>query len=127
MAFKTTQFVAPEQVNPYIEDVATFATENDGNAEAAFEIDVPAKDQGKTELFVRKAAHAVGKTARLRKVDKSGRTVVGQTEKGRDIVEGTVVLTYTLTEQHKAGKGRKPADQEAPAVEVEVASPKASK
>jgi hypothetical protein len=117
MGFKVTKFVAPEPVNPYLEDVAAFAKENADNPEAAIEVDVPAKDQGKTELQIRKAANAVGKTARLRKVDTSQKRVTGQTEKGRDIVEGVVILTYTLTEKHKGGKGRKPAAEtaEAPA------------
>lgn len=112
MGFQVTEFVAPEEVNPYIEDVATFAKENEGKLTAAFTIDVPAQKQSKHELWVRKAANAVNKTARLRKVDKSGVTITGQTEKGRDIREGVVLLTYTLTEKHKEGKGRKPTPAE---------------
>lgn len=108
MGFKTAgKFEAAEEVNPYLEDVAAFAKENDGDLTASFEIDAPANKQSRHELWVRKAANAAGKTARLRKVNKSGVTITGQTEKGRDIVDGTVILTYTLTEKHKDGKGRK--------------------
>lgn len=108
MGFKVTEYIAPEAVNPYLDDVAEFAKANEGNDTAAFEIDVPAKDQMKTELAVRKAANAVNKTARLRKVDASNKKVVGQTDKGKDILEGVVVLTFTLSEKHKGGRGRKP-------------------
>lgn len=107
MGFQTAgDFKAPELVNPYIEDVAAFATANAENPAASFVIDAPAKEQSRHEGFVRKAANLAGKTARLRKVDDSGVTVVGKTEKGREIREGVVLLTYTLSEQHKAGQGR---------------------
>jgi tRNA(Ile2) C34 agmatinyltransferase TiaS len=66
-----------------------------------------ANQQAKHETWVRKAAHLVDRTARLRKVDNSGVTITGQTEKGRDIKSGTVILTYTLTAKHKEGKGIK--------------------
>lgn len=110
MGFTVTEYVAPEAVNPYLENVAEFAKANEGNDKAAFAIDVPAKDQAKTELAVRKAANAVNKTARLRKVDTSKRQITGQTDKGKDILEGVVVLTFTLSEKHKGGRGRKPAN-----------------
>lgn len=119
MGFKAAgTYEAPETVNPYIDDIAGFAEQNADNPNAQFEIDVPAKEQSRHEGFIRKAANLAGKTARLRKVDDSGVTVVGKTEKGREIKEGTVILTYTLSEQHKAGQGRKPAEaaEEAPKV-----------
>ena len=107
MGFQKVDFVVAEEVNPYIEDVAAFAKENGEDYTPAFAVDVPANQQAKHETWVRKAAHLVDRTARLRKVDNSGVTITGQTEKGRDIKSGTVVLTYTLTAKHKEGKGVK--------------------
>jgi len=107
MGFQKVDFVVAEEVNPYINDVAEFAAENGEDYSPAFAVDVPANQQAKHETWVRKAAHLVDRTARLRKVDNSGVTITGQTEKGRDIKSGTVILTYTLTAKHKEGKGVK--------------------
>jgi Cu/Ag efflux protein CusF len=107
MGFQKVDFVVAEEVNPYINDVAEFAAENGEDYSPAFAVDVPANQQAKHETWVRKAAHLVDRTARLRKVDNSAVKIEGQTEKGRDIKSGTVVLTYTLTAKHKEGKGVK--------------------
>ena len=107
MGFQKVDFVVTEEVNPYINDVAEFAAENGEDYTPAFAIDVPANQQSKHETWVRKAANLADRTARLRKVDNSGVTITGQTEKGRDIKSGTVILTYTLTAKHKEGKGVK--------------------
>lgn len=123
MGFQITTFVAPEAVNPYLDDVAAFAKDNADKADAAFTIDVPAKDQTRHELWVRKAANAVDKTARLRKADRKEVKVAGQTDKGKDILEGTVYLTYTLREKDKGGKGRKPKEVVETDAEVEATVP----
>ena len=107
MGFQKVEFTVPEAVNPYINDVAELAAEQPAEANAAFAIDVPAKEQAKHELWVRTAARKADRTARLRKVDSSAVVIEGQTEKGREIRSGTVVLTYTLGVMHKEGKGRK--------------------
>ena len=119
MGFQKVEFTVPEIVNPYISDVADFAKENGEDFSAAFAIDVPANEQSKHETWVRKAANLADRTARLRKVDNSGVTITGQTEKGRDVRTGTVILTYTLTAKHKEGKGKKGG---AAAVEAEAAT-----
>jgi hypothetical protein len=107
MGFQKVEFTVPEAVNPYINDVAELAAESPAEANAAFAIDVPAKEQSKHEQWVRVAARKANRTARLRKVDSSAVVIEGQTEKGRDIKSGTVVLTYTLGVMHAEGKGRK--------------------
>lgn len=108
MGFKTSgAYVSPKAANPYMEDVAEFAKANADKPDESFTIDVPAIEQSRHELWVRDAAHAVGKTARRRKVDKSKVTVNGQTESGRDILTGTVFITYTLRVKDKEGKGRR--------------------
>jgi hypothetical protein len=126
MGFQKVEFHIPEQVNPYLEDIASLADESPAEDNTAFAIDVPAKEQSKHEQWVRVAARRANRTARLRKIDSSGVVIEGQTEKGRDIKSGTVVLTYTLGVMHKDGKGRK-GGAEAAEASAEAVTPKGPK
>ena len=99
-----TEFVEPEKVNPYTDDVAKLAEQNNENA--ALVVTVDANQRLKHQLLIQKAANAIGKTARLRITDDSGAKITGKTEKGKPIYEGVIKMTFTLTGKHKVRRGK---------------------
>lgn len=108
-----TTFEAPTVENPYIDAIAEVAKSADPNA--AFKLEIDAKDFYKERNFVAKAAHAANKTARLVLKDESNVKIVpakGDDEK--PTVTGTMVLTYRLTEKHKPRRGASAESAEAP-------------
>lgn len=101
------EFVAPEKVNPYKETLVAFAKAADENPNASWTVELDAAKEVTERNLIAEAANAIGKTARLRSRDDSNRTVVGQREKsGNAVYGGTTVLTFTLSPQHKARKGK---------------------
>lgn len=110
-AFST--FVAPEKENPYIATFEEFAKVSEKNPETAWTVELPANKETSERMLIAAAAHNVNKTARLRKRDDSKRTVVGNKEKsGNPVYQGSVTLTFTLSEKHKPRRG---SDVAAPA------------
>lgn len=99
------EYVEPEKINPYTENVRQLAELDNENASMTITVDA---NKAKNEQFkVQKAANELGKTARLRNTDDSNATQVGKSEKGKPVYEGTVRLTFTLTSKHKARRGSK--------------------
>ena len=90
MSIEFTTFTAPEKVNPYADTVAKLAEMNDENA--AVVITVPTSDAAKHILQFQRAANAIGKTARKRLTEK---------------VKNDTRVTFTLTERHKARRGKR--------------------
>lgn len=100
-------YVAPEKTNKYVDTFAEFARVAQDNPDASWTVEINAADETKERLLIAEAAHKVNKTARLRTRDDSARTVVGQKEKsGNPIYQGTVKLTFTLSEKHKPRRGK---------------------
>jgi len=96
-------FTPEVKENPYGEAIKSLAEQNDPNAAITLRVDV--NEASREQNLVQKAANAVGKTARLRHKDESKVTTKGE---GDDAVKsGTVALTFTLTEKHKARRGAK--------------------
>lgn len=116
--FAIGAFVAPEKENTWVEDVheLALATDADPNASATFSVSV--KDESRTLLDIREAAKGLNKTVRVRVRNDDAVTKVGVKENGKAILEGDVILTITLTEKYKDGRGRpkasaKPVESEA--------------
>jgi hypothetical protein len=103
---------APEKANPYTDIVKQLA---DAGEDASVTITVDAKEAANRQLQFQKAANAIDKTARLRHTDASGSAVIGQTAKGRDIREGVIKFTFTLSQKHSQRRGK--GTDEAPAAE----------
>lgn len=95
-------FETPEEVNPYI-DVIPQMIEQGENASVT--LTVPATEATRTRTQFSKAAHAHDKTARLRLTDDSDAVYETNENGRRKAVGGTVKLTFTLTERHKARRG----------------------
>jgi len=97
-------YVAPaEEANPYLDTIDQLIA---AGPESAIEVVVDAKHASAEQLKVQKAANAKGHTARLRERDDSKVAVEGQNDKGKDILSGTVVLTFQLTDKHKPRRGK---------------------
>lgn len=93
MAGTIVDFVAPQKVNPYTEDVQNLIDAGEGKA---LKLTVPVADFAKTKLKFAKAANALDKTARVQDVDDS-KVIVDKDDKE----VGDVTITFTLTEKHK--------------------------
>lgn len=116
--FEFVTWESPAKANPYTDLVQKLADRNDESAGVTITVD--AKEAANRQLLFQKAANAIGKTARLRHTDTSGSRVTGQTAKGRDIREGVVKLTFTLTEKHAQRRGKDEAPEAAPAAVAEA-------
>jgi hypothetical protein len=88
-------FEEPVKVNPYAADVQALIEAGEGKAG---EVITKAGEENKARVLFAKAANEAGKTARLR-----------VSEPGKD--KGTTRLVFTLTEKHKARRGKAEADQ----------------
>lgn len=100
-------FVEPEKVNPY-NDVIPALIEQGENASVTITVD--AKKAGRERLAFGKAANEHGKTARLRLTDDS-KAEYGENDKGKRVATGgTVSMTFTLTDRHKARRGSDSAE-----------------
>lgn len=121
--FRIGKFVAPEKTNLWAEDVKELADVTAQDAEASATFSVSVKDEGKTIRDIRDAAKVLNKTVRIRVRNDDAVKKIGTKENGKAVYEGDVVLTISLTDLHKGGRGRKPgngnstpAEAEAPAV-----------
>jgi hypothetical protein len=124
--FSIGKFVAPEKTNLWAEDVKELADATAQDAEASATFTVSVKEEGKTIRDIRDAAKGLNKTVRIRVRNDDAVRKIGTKENGKSVFEGDVVLTISLTDLHKGGRGRKPgngngkpAEAEAPA-EVEA-------
>lgn len=115
--FSIGTFVKPEAENEWVEDVTELAeaTAQDANAAATFVINV--KEEGKTLRAIREAAKTLDKTVRIRHRDDSNVAREGVKENGKPIFGGEVIITISLTDKYKDGRGRKPASESADAPE----------
>lgn len=100
-------FVAPEKSNKYEETFKEFARVAKDDPNASWTVEVNAADESKERLAIAQAANKVGHTARLRSRDDSKRTQVGTKEKsGNPVYQGSVTLTFTLSDKHKTRRGK---------------------
>lgn len=105
-------FVEPEKSNKYDETMAAFAKAVETNPDASWTVEVDASKETVERNLIAKAANNVGHTARLRHADYSKRTQVGTREKsGNPVYQGISVLTFTLTDKHKARRGNAANDK----------------
>ena len=109
MATKTIgtfgKFIEAEKVNPYIETMEAFKIAADKEPETSWTVEMDASRETAERVLIAAAANAVDRTARLRSRDDSKREKVGEREKsGNAIYDGTVILTFTLSEKHKPRK-----------------------
>jgi hypothetical protein len=106
-----------EKANPYTDIVKQLAEApaDENGDDPSVTIKVNAKEAANRQLLFQKAANAIGKTARLRHTDASGSAVIGQTAKGRDIREGVIKFTFTLSQKHSQRRGK--GENETPAAE----------
>lgn len=110
MAGTIVDFVAPEKVNPFTEDVKALIEAGEGKA---LKLTVPVADFAKTKLKFAKAANAENKTARVQEVNDENVIV---DKDGNEV--GDVTITFTLTEKHKP-RTRKDKRQDAAEAESE--------
>ena len=96
-------FTTEERVNPYAETVTKLSELNDPNASVTLTVDYD--DKVKEQFKFQRAANAIGKTARLRKIDDSAVEEIGVDEDGHSVFAGVVRLTFTLTKMHKGRRG----------------------
>jgi hypothetical protein len=90
MAMKIVEYVAPEKVNPYAEDVAALIKQTETKPNAAGSWTVPIDDEGKTKYKIAKAANDQGRTASF--------------VSAIDSADGkTVTITFRIKEKHKSG------------------------
>lgn len=105
-------FVEPEKSNKYDETMAAFAEAIKTNPDASWTVEVDSAKETVERNLIAKAANKVGHTARLRHADYSRRTQVGTREKsGNPVYQGVSVLTFTLTDKHKARRGKDAEEQ----------------
>lgn len=115
-------YVAPNKDNPYEATFVAFNEATKTNPDASWTVTIDAAKEIVERNLIAQAAHKVNKTARLRARDDSKRQVVGQKEKsGNPVYSGEVTLTFTLTDKHKARRGKGDPDNN---VVVEDAKPK---
>jgi hypothetical protein len=94
-------FTPEEKVNPYTDTFIEFAAAAETNPDAAWTVTLDAAKETPERVLIAEAAHAVNRTARLRKRDDSKREQVGERKSGNPIYKGKVTLTFTLSEKHK--------------------------
>jgi hypothetical protein len=105
-------FVEPEKSNKYDETMAAFADAVKTNPDASWTVEVDASKETVERNLIAKAANKVDHTARLRHADYSKRTQVGSREKsGNPVYQGVSILTFTLTDKHKARRTKADEDQ----------------
>ena len=98
-------FEPAEKINPYAATFVEFAKAAEKNPNIAWTVELDAARETAERVLIAAAANAVDRTARLRDRDDSKRVQVGTREKsGNAIYDGTVILTFTLSEKHKPRK-----------------------
>ena len=98
-------FAPEEKTNPYAATFVEFAKAAEKNPDIAWTVELDAARETAERVLIAAAANAVDRTARLRSRDDSKREKVGEREKsGNAIYDGTVILTFTLSEKHKPRK-----------------------
>lgn len=98
-------FVQEESVNPWIDTVNKLAAIEDDNAAVTITVDV--NDASKETFKFQRAANKIGKTARIRKTDRSGVKAGKPDADGNATETGNVKITLSLTKMHKARRGGK--------------------
>ncbi len=104
-------FVPEAKENTYTVTIEAFAKASEKNADASWTVTIDAAKETVERNAIAEAANAIGKTARLRSRDDSGRTVVGQRKSGNPVYSGQTKLTFTLAPMHQ--KRRKSETSEA--------------
>lgn len=120
--FSIGKFVAPAKTNLWEEDVKELADATAQDAEASATFTVSVKEEGKTVRDIREAARALNKTVRIRVRNDDGVKKIGTKENGKAVYEGDVVLTISLTDLHKGGRGRKPGNGNGKTAEAEASA-----
>lgn len=94
-----------EKVNPYTDIVAKHIAAAEKNPNASYTLTVDVNDAQKEQFKYQKAANLAGKTAKLRMTDTSKVTEKPNAD-GEIERSGKVSLVFTITNRHKARRGK---------------------
>jgi hypothetical protein len=118
--FSIGKFVAPEKTNLWVDDVQELADATAQDAEASATFTISVKDEGKTVRDIRAAAKNLNKTVKIRVRNDDAVKKIGTKENGKAVFEGDVVLTISLVDLQKGGRGRKPGNGNGKSAEAEA-------